>query len=771
MPDTPHHEIASGRRLAAIMFTDIVGYTAMMQHNEEDGLRKVEHHREVLERNIPQYNGKILQYYGDGTLSIFESAYDAVISAIAIQQELAKEPEVPLRIGIHLGEVVVRRNAIFGDGVNITSRIQSLSVAGGILISDSVYKQIRNQTEFRFVSLGEFKLKNVDLPLGIYAISNKGLPIPDRQYLDQRSGIAEGKSWIRKIPPAIGWPALMVLVLLAGFSLYFIWQNLIAVREFNPSPKSIAVLPFVNLSQDPEQEYFSDGITEDILNHLSKISGLEVKSRTSTIQYKDNLKPVPDIGRELDVAHILEGSVRKEGNKIRIVAQLIDTRSDIHIWSESYDREMTELFNIQSEIAVEIANVMQTKLSSSELRYLQSSQYSASDITAYDYALRAREILRNWNNVVDLENALQLLEQAVALDPGFAYGYTMIGNVLHFNMREFGVPTQLWLDEALHMAEIAIKLDSTLPEAYLLRSHIIKSRSGINEMVRKDMWKAYELDPGNPTVMYVLGMNLIEEGKYNEGAAMIIKSINVGYTIKDTEYYIRWGDIYEIVEDFRKAEELLIQCKNLAPGWSEVYTHLGDLYSHWGKYHKAIDIFTQGLNIVPEDPVLINQIAWTYYNLDEPDSAVYYWSRYDALERKFTDRSQYIPFRHRLAYVKYLQGHEEEASALFEEQLRLDMEQQQGKRGYGAWSEGSYYYDLGVVNAFTGRIDEAILWLDSAAFKGFFVIPFVEKDPLLDEIRNDERFQAIYQQKEQEYMMLVNAFKEEMRKQRKNLPM
>jgi TolB-like protein/class 3 adenylate cyclase/Tfp pilus assembly protein PilF len=771
MAETVDYMSHSGRKLAAIMFTDIVGYTVMMQQNEEDGLRRVEHHRAVLEKNIGASNGRILQYYGDGTLSVFDSAYDAVNCAIEIQKELSREPEVPLRIGIHLGEVVVKRSAIFGDGVNVASRIQALSVSGGILVSDSIYKQVRNQTEFKFKSLGEYKLKNVDLPTGIYAISNKGLPIPDQEYIDRKASSSQKISFIRKMPRPARWLILLAFVIVIGFSIYILQQLLFGETEFDPSPKSIAVLPFANISQDPEQEYFSDGITEDILNHLSKISGLEVKSRTSTLQYKEKLKSIPDIGRELEVANVLEGSVRKEGNKIRIVAQLIDTKNDIHIWSETYDREMNELFNIQSEIAIEIANVLQTKLSSDEIRYLQSSQYSTSDISSYDYALRAREILRNWNDVSDLENALQLLEQAVELDPSFAFGYTMIGFVLHFQMRTIGVPTELWIDEALHMAEIAINLDSTLPEAYLLRSQVIKNQSGISDEVNNDLWKAYELDPGNPRVMHVLGWNLIEDGKYNEGAELILKSINVQFTKKDTEYYIRWGEIYQTVEYYRKAEKLYIQCMNLAPGWSDVYSHLGKLYQKWGKEEKAVEMFMEGLKIVPEDPRLIDNLAWTYFHMDLLDSAAFYWSQYENLERNFIDQTQYIPFRHRLAYTNIQMGNTEETLELFEEQLRLDMEQQQGLRGYGARHEGTHYYDLGIVNAYLGNIDDAIMWLDSAVIYGFFDVNFAKNDPLLDGIRKDERFKAIISKREQEHMMLVNAFKEAMKKQKENLPL
>jgi len=299
---------------------------------------------------------------------------------------------------------------------------------------------------------------------------------------------------------------------------------------------------------------------------------------------------------------------------------------------------------------------------------------------------------------------------------------------------------------------------------------VIKSRSGKNEEVKKGLLKAVELDPGNPTVLQVLGSSLIEDGKYNEGAEMVIKSINIGFTKKDTEYYIRWGEIYQIVEDYKKAEKLYVQCKNLAPGWLNVYSHLGRLYRKWGKHEKAVDMFMEGLKIVPEDPSLIDNLAWAYFDLDLLDSASYYWSQYENLERNFIDQTQYIPFRHRLAYTKIEMGQSEGAQELFEEQLRLDMEQQQGLRGYGAWHEGTHYYDLGVINAYLGNIDDAIMWLDSAARFGFLDPSFAKDDPLLDGIRKDERFQAIISKKEQEHMMLVNAYKEAMRNQKRDLP-
>jgi len=267
-------------------------------------------------------------------------------------------------------------------------------------------------------------------------------------------------------------------------------------EEIASPGKSIAVLPFENMSGDPEQEYFSAGITEDILNHLSKIADLSVKSRTSTLQYRDRTKSIPEIGDELGVDVILEGSVRKAGNKVRIVAQLIDVKSDIHMWSETFDREIIDIFSIQSEIAIEIANTLQAKLTETEKRNI--SKEASMDITAYDYYLKARQIWYDCsfpydNNV--LENIIQLYEQAIDLDPGFALGYYGIGITLHEGMRRLVVPVEIWIDSALALSEKAIMLDPSLPEGYILRSSIYRNQRGREKESQNDLQRAYELAP------------------------------------------------------------------------------------------------------------------------------------------------------------------------------------------------------------------------------------------------------------------------------------
>ena len=299
------------RQLAAILFADMTGYTALMQENEQLARSKRIRLKKVLESTITNFNGRVLQYYGDGSLSIFQSAIDGVHCAVNMQQQLQQEPKVEVRMGLHSGDVNIEEESIYGDGVNLASRIESLGVPGSVLISEKVFDDIRNQENIKARELGYFELKNIQKPVRVFAIASEGLVVPSREVL-------QGKT---KQPT-----------------------------------NRLAVLPFVNMSADPENEYFSDGITEELLNALTKVQGLQVTSRTSAFAYKGKNDDVRDIGIKLNVDKILEGSVRKSGNRVRITAQLINAADGYHIWSENYDRSLTDIFELQDEISGIIAN-------------------------------------------------------------------------------------------------------------------------------------------------------------------------------------------------------------------------------------------------------------------------------------------------------------------------------------------------------------------------------------------------------------------------------
>jgi len=635
--------------------------------------------------------------------------------------------------------------------VNVASRIQSLGVSGSIIISDTIFHLIRNQSSIRTVALGSFSLKNVDQPKSVYALNEAFLSVPKSVDLPKRESTPS-----RKLPLILVTSFLILLI-----SIYFIDR---IKNSGNPiyGDKSIAVLPFDNLSNDPEQEYFSDGITEDVINHLAKVEELKVKSRTTTEQYKNPTKTIPVIGRELGVSYILEGSVRKIDNMVRIVAQLIDVKNDVHVWTETYDREMVEIFDIQSDIAVEIARVLEAKLTNDERRHIRGNgreRRRSSEVTAYDYMLRARNIWREWNDERDLRNALQLLDQAIEMDPDFAPAYVLKGNILHHGMREFGVSIQVWIDEALDLANTAISLDTTLAYGYLLKGNILSQQDRNSEEALNNLIKAYYLEPGNPNVLQSLGNIHIQRGSYEKGAAKIIKSIERQYSIKDPEYYYRWGGVYSMINELDKAEELLKTAVRMNPEWLAPRYSLGQIYRYQGNYLKAEEILKNGLEIAPLDQQTIDALGWVNLQAGDLEDAVRYWSMYEEIEQQYTDTTQYLPFRHRLGYVLLLKGDAVSANKLIHEQLTRDLEQHQNLRGYGVWMDRGYYYDLAASYAYLGNKKEAMAWLDSAAQMGFMSSWYLENDPLLNNIRDEVEFSRIKNEYEDRQRRRIDAFR------------
>jgi len=411
------------RQLAAIMFTDMVGYTALMQEDEEKAKSNRDRHRKVLEESIQNHHGLNLQYYGDGTLSVFGSAIEAVECAVEIQKELQKEPVIPLRIGLHVGDIVYADDGVYGDAVNIASRIENLSVPGSVLISAKVFDDIKNHQEFKTVSLGEYELKNVKNPVEVYAIGNEGLVVPQKEQIKAKT--SEKKENFPKPTMLAGKLLLSVLMIVfLAVAGYFIYNNLGTgePRMEGVAEKSIAVLPFVNMSGDPEQEYFSDGISEEILNSLANVKELKVAGRTSAFSFKGKNEDIRTIGNKLDVKMVLEGSVRKAGNQVRITAQLINVEDGFHLWSETYNREMKDIFTVQEDIANRI--VEKLKL---QVRETSERDRGTKNMEAYELLLKGSYfILKGYEHV---EKAMGYFQKAVELDPDYAEAYAYIGEL------------------------------------------------------------------------------------------------------------------------------------------------------------------------------------------------------------------------------------------------------------------------------------------------------------------------------------------------------
>ncbi len=388
------------RRLAAIMFTDIVGYTALMAESEAKGLRVRARQGEVLRPLVEEYGGEWISHVGDETLASFPSAVDGVNCALAIQAALDDESELRVRIGIHVGDVVVREGSVHGDGVNIAARIRPLAEPGGVCVSDEVQNAVLNQRNVEIRSLGEHEFKNVPRPVSVFALSGTAAaPSPI-------SRVAE-PSYVRPRPVAL---AAIGAALLAGLGWWALSRSTVGTGPI----RSIAVLPLENLSGDPEQEYFADGMTEALIGDLAKIGALRVISRTSVKRYKGSDKSLPQIATELGVDGVVEGTVMRAGDRVRITAQLIDARTDHHLWNESYERDLRDVLAVQSDIARAVATQIQLELTPHEVALLTKTRQVKPD--AHDAYLRGLHHLSALR-VPDARQAIEYFGEAIEIDP------------------------------------------------------------------------------------------------------------------------------------------------------------------------------------------------------------------------------------------------------------------------------------------------------------------------------------------------------------------
>jgi len=488
--------MSQNRQLAAIMFTDIEGYTALMQQDEKRAISVRNRHRDVFENTTLQHKGKIIQYFGDGTLSVFKSTVEAVDCAIAIQQAFQKDPVIPVRIGIHVGDIVYTEEDIIGDAVNVASRIESCAVAGSILVSDKVHDQIRSHTHIKARFLDAYELKNVTSALPLFAIANKGLIVPDPKTI---KGKLKDKSAVevrrRPLKRSFIYGAVFLLLAVLGFFL---------MRTFSESPghvpidNSIAVIPFDNLSTDQGSEIFTDGITEDILTQLSKLKDLHVISRTSVMQYKKTKKTIPEIAKELGVTYILEGSMRKYGDQIRVTAQLIDTRTDNHIWAENYDRTLTDIFALQTEVSQEIADALKLNISFDEQQSL--TIIPTENINAYQFFLRGRQEADK-RNKESLAKSVQLYQQAIDLDPNYAEAYAEKANSVFLQTYYARANPEKAIKSANELLSKAEAINNRISRIYTVKGLMNNHLQKFDE-AKKAFEKAIVLSPNDVTARH-----------------------------------------------------------------------------------------------------------------------------------------------------------------------------------------------------------------------------------------------------------------------------
>lgn len=422
MPDSE----PTNRRLTAVLTADVVGYSRMMEAAETGTLAALKLHREtVFDPAVAQYRGRVVKLIGDGTLVEFLSVVDAVNCALAIQRAVKQQAKpgqnaIVLRIGINLGDVIIDRDDIYGEGVNVAARLEPLAEPGGICISTVVHESVGNRVDAIFQDGGEIAVKNIARPIRVWKWRPEGEP--------------------KSVPSH-------------------------AARPMAPEPASVAVLPFANMSGDPEQEYFSDGITEDIITDLSKVSGLLVIARNSSFAYKGKNIDIRTVGRELGVRSVLEGSIRRAGNRVRITAQLVDAGNGAHVWAERYDRDLTDIFAVQDEVTQRIVDALKIKLAPAEAANIAA--IPTKSLEAHDLVLRGREFLFGANKTREtFEHAVQCFKRALELDPDYALAEASLAWAHQFDYQNrWSADPENALVRATQSADAAIKKDPKEPFA------------------------------------------------------------------------------------------------------------------------------------------------------------------------------------------------------------------------------------------------------------------------------------------------------------------
>ncbi len=641
------------RQLAAIMFTDIEGYTAMMQQSEQKAILIKDRHREILQKEHKQFNGRIIQYYGDGTVSIFQSAVQAVHCALAMQQEFCQPPQVPVRIGLHVGDIVFDEEQVFGDGVNLASRIESIGISGCVLLSDRVKDEINNHPELKTVSVGTYQFKNIDRMVEVFALDHEGLVKP-------KPGSLTGKTEEKK--------------------------NTSQQTTGKPASKSIVVLPFVNISNDPDQEYFSDGLTEEIITDLSQIEELRVISRGSAMTFKGSNKKTKDIANEINVRFVLEGSVRKYGNDLRIVAQLINAEEDVHLWAEKFAGKVDDIFAIQEQVSRSIADALKIKLSQKKVEILGMNPIN--NPLAYEFYQKAQYEFYRFKGD-GLKRAVKYLNDALRIEGENLLLYARLG-LIYINLFNVSDKVEMeYLEKAKFFASKVFDLDSNSSPGNILLGWITFLDGNLKDAVTH-LKKAFTSNPNDPDIL----------------VALIL-----GY------FYI--GNSGQI----KKASLHLSKIDPLNP----VYNTLQGLFHYSnGEINKAFENAKTGYEIYPEIPQ--NQLYYAYFLACNKK----YREAMTILDRLIQDNTGAIFAPLGLLLKSALDSTEPDTSILTEEtkaKLKMDCE--------WSWMVADYY-------SIKGKKEDAIDWLEHIVHRGFINYPLLSQhDPFLENIRKEERFQKL----------------------------
>jgi adenylate cyclase len=622
------------------MFTDTVGFTTAAQRDEAAALRALEEQEGIVRPLLSRFHGRDVKSTGDGFLAEFDSALHAVECAVAIAEALRERNERPgvsrieLRIGVHLGDVEERNGDIFGDAVNIAARIEPLAVPGGICISGPVFDQVRNKLPHRFEKLPPTPLKHVETPVDVYRVRASGMPPEEPTSASARR-------------------------------------------------HRLAVLPLANISPDPKDEYFADGLTEELISALSKIRGLRVIARTSVSQYKSTAKPVSQIGAELEVASVLEGSVRKAGNRLRITLQLIDVQSQEHLWAHSYDRELDDVFRVQSEVAEETAKGLRVELVAPERESLRAAP--TANMSAYTLYLQGLHAMHSLETP-RIREAIDLLEEATRRDPEFSLAHAAAGNAYLYLVGSAMSPVEAF-PPALHHVARALELDPNSTEAHAARGNLALQYELDWDLADRELRLAISLNPSNAEAHWWLAV------------------------------------LFRTLQRFDEAEQEMARVTEMDPLWDTGHLGLIQVYVNADRLDAAERLIRERLASRGENLVLQGYLAAILAFEGRGDEARSELARLPATPEP--------PLEENIALVRARLGDSAPAERIA---ARLEAE---SLRHYVSPVK------IAVFHAILGRTDRALDYLERDYESGGRGLWFFYLDPIAEPLWEEPRFRAL----------------------------
>jgi adenylate cyclase len=588
------------RKLTAILSADVEGYSRLMGDDEEATVRTITAYREVLSTLIQQHNGKVLDSPGDNLLAEFVSVVDAVQCAVAVQKEIkARNDELPenrrmqFRIGINLGDVIQEEERIYGDGVNIAARLEGLAEPGGICVSKTAFDHIESKLPYGYDFIGNQTVKNIAKPVGAYRV------LMDPRVTVSGKPEKEKRSPMKRRPIIIGIAAVLVLAIALGIWQFYMRRPSIEPASVEkmayqlPDKPSIVVLPFDNLSKDPDEEYLIDGITDQIIMGLSKIPYMFVIAKESSFSYKGKAVEVRRVSEELGVQYVLEGSVQRSGDRIRISTQLIDAITGHHLWSERYDRELKDIFELQDDIMVNIMQAMQLKVAG--LAILEDKPPPPS-IEAHLKILKAIKHVYHWTKE---DNALgrKLYEEAIELNPEYASTYRLLGWTYHHDVGYgWSESPGESLQKAEELANKALSLGDD--EVYDLLTTIYISK-GQNDKAIAIGEKGLAINSNSATYNAVFANVLRSVDRYEEALVLIKKAMRLNPNYPSWYLFIL-GRIYLSAERYNEVIPVYKKYIELSPSDFWGYLHLIACYIHLNREKEAREAVAEVLRINPK---------------------------------------------------------------------------------------------------------------------------------------------------------------------------